>query len=81
MKQVDMLLQYLKEHGSITGMDCITELGIMNYKGRICDIRQLGFPVKTTMETVYNRTGEKRLIARYHLMADIPNPDASEALS
>lgn len=68
MKQLDILLDYLKEHGSATGMEII-QLGIMNYKGRICDLRQLGFEIKTVMETGKNRNGDPTRYARYILVS------------
>lgn len=68
MKQLDILADFLTEHGSATGMDIIN-LGIMNYKGRICDLRQLGFDIRTVMETGENRLGEPVRYARYVLRA------------
>lgn len=68
MKQLDILLVYLKEHGSATGMDIIG-LGIMNYKGRICDLRQLGYEIKTVYETGKNRNGDPTRYARYILVS------------
>ena len=58
MNQVEALLDYLKENGSITGMESITELGIMNYKGRICDLRRLGFDIETKWESATNKKGQ-----------------------
>lgn len=68
MNQAKKLLEHLEEHGSATGMDIIN-LGIMNYKGRICDLRQLGFDIRTVMETGENRLGEPVRYARYVLRA------------
>lgn len=68
MKQLDILLDYLKENGSATGLEIIN-LGIMNYKGRIHDLRQLGFDIRTVMETGENRFGEPIRYARYVLRA------------
>ena len=65
--QVDMLLDYLQKHGSITGLECINLLGILNYKGRISDLRKLGFPIETTWETRINLYGVKKRYARYFL--------------
>ena len=48
--QVDILLDYLKEHRSITGLECIQRLGILNYKGRISDLRKLGHNIETVWE-------------------------------
>ena len=66
MTQCEQLLDMMKTNGSVTGMDCY-EAGIMNYKGRVCDLRRLGFPVKTKMETRVNAKGERKTFARYYL--------------
>ena len=34
MNQCEKLLDYMKSHGSVTGMESI-DMGVMNYKGRI----------------------------------------------
>jgi len=65
--QCEMLLDYMQTHGSITGMESIVTLGIMNYKGRICDLRKLGYPIETTMETKISPDGERKTYARYSL--------------
>lgn len=66
MNQCEQLLNYMKDHGSITGIESIN-LGVMNYKGRIFDLRKMGFDVKTKMEVVTNSQGEKKTFARYYL--------------
>jgi hypothetical protein len=66
MTQCEILLDYLREHGSVTGMDSIN-MGVMNYKGRINDLRRLGYPIKTVMESKVNAKGEKKTYARYIL--------------
>ena len=71
MSQVDILLDMFRENGSVTGMDCIAE-GIMNYKGRVADLRALGFPIKTVYEDSVNRRGKKSRYARYVLESEIP---------
>lgn len=50
--QCEKLLDYMKEHGSVTGMESIMQLGV---------------PIKTTMGTVTNAQGEKKTFARYSL--------------
>lgn len=42
-------------------------LQILNYKGRICDLRQLGYRIETVMETHTISMGEKTTYARYYL--------------
>lgn len=66
MNQCEQLLDYMKTHGSFTGMESI-ELGVMNYKGRVNDLRKLGFNIVTKMETRTNAKGEKKTYARYYL--------------
>lgn len=66
MSQTDKMLDYMKAHGSITGMESIG-LGILNYKGRINDLRKLGVPIKTVMVESTNSDGEKKRYARYYL--------------
>ena len=67
-RQVDLLLDYLKVNDSITGMECINELGILNYKGRIHDLRKMGYTITTKMVTKLDLlTGETKSYARYFL--------------
>jgi hypothetical protein len=62
-----ILLEYLMSHDGITGLQCIEELGIMNYKGRIHDIRKRGYTIKTTYINVPNRRGGYSNVAWYSL--------------
>lgn len=64
--QCTTLLNHMEKYGSITGMESIN-LGVMNYKGRINDLRRAGFPIKTEWETRTNSKGEKKTYARYTL--------------
>ena len=66
MNQCDKLLDYMKANGSISGMESIG-LGVLNYKGRIADLRNLGFNIKTVMVESVNADGEKKRYARYYL--------------
>lgn len=66
MNQCEKLLDYMKANGSITGMESF-EIGVMNYKGRIHDLRKLGFNIEKVMETKTNANGEKKTFARYYL--------------
>ena len=67
MNQCEKLLDYMKANGSITGMESIG-IGVMNYKGRIHDIRKIGVNVEKKMETHVNESGEKKTFARYYLV-------------
>jgi hypothetical protein len=71
-RQVDILLDYLLIHESVTGMECINILGIMNYKGRIFDLRKMGYAISTKMEQGTKRDGTPCVYARY-ILRGVPN--------
>lgn len=64
--QCKQILNMIERNGSVTGMDCY-EAGIMNYKGRVNDLRKMGYPIVTKMETRVNANGEKKTFARYSM--------------
>ena len=66
-RQVDLILDYMVRYGSITGLECIEALGVLNYKGRVHDLRKAGYTIQTKWETGQNRRGEKTTYARYYL--------------
>lgn len=68
MNQCEQLLDYIQKHGSITGLESI-EIGVLNYKGRIHDLRKMGVPIERKMETRTNAKGKKTTFARYYLGA------------
>ena len=68
--QCQMLLDYLQQHGSVTGLQALSELGIMNYKGRIHDLRKLGYTIRTDYITRMNAHGDVKTFAQYTLKGD-----------
>lgn len=72
-RQWEILLDYLLTHDGITGRICMDELGIINYKGRVYDIRKHGYTVKTTFIDVPNRQGGLSKVAWY----SIPEPETA----
>lgn len=66
MKETQCKQNMIERNGSVTGMDCY-EAGIMNYKGRVNDLRKMGYPIVTRMETRVNANGERKTFARYSL--------------
>lgn len=75
-KQCEKLLNYMIVHGSVTGMESINKLGVMNYKGRIFDLRKLGYTIETKYETKMNSHGEEKTFARYILKGVHGNSEA-----
>ena len=71
MSQAREIIEYVKNHGSITTMEAFG-LGITRLASRVHDIKSFGITVNKEMVTVRNRKGEDCRVARY----TIPNiPD------
>lgn len=65
--QNQRILDYIDEFGSITQLDALKDLGVMRLASRISDLRRLGYPIESTVESVRNRYGEKCHIKRYSM--------------
>lgn len=68
--QNDRILDYIAKFGSITQLEALQDLGIMRLASRISDLKNMGYPIISEMETVKNRFGEKCSIKRYRLEQD-----------
>ena len=62
-----MIIEYIKEHGSITDKQASNDLGCRRLASRIHDLKVQGYPIKSEMITVKNRWKEKCRVARYTL--------------
>ena len=67
MSQRERVLIYLKTNGSITALDAMRDLGIIDLAGRVRDLRAMGHDIKSLPMTVKNRFGEPCRIVRYTL--------------
>lgn len=65
--QRDLLLQYLKEHGSITGAEAFEKLGIYRLSARIADLRAEGYVIETIYKQEVNKRGENVTYGEYRL--------------
>lgn len=65
--QKELILDYINEFGSITPLEAIRDLGVYRLASRISDLKKLGYPIATKLESVPNRRGKKSNIARYSL--------------
>lgn len=63
--QTQRILDYITEFGSITQFDALKDLGVMRLASRISDLKRQGYPIKSNVEAVKNRYGEKVHIKRY----------------
>ena len=64
--QNQRLIAYLEEHGHITQLEALMELGIFRLASRINDIKRMGHTVTGNMVEVNNRFGEKVRVKRYY---------------
>ncbi len=67
MNQVEQIIQYLKDFGSITTFESFTELGVTRLGSRIFDIRQLGYELEEEWLTKKNRYGKPVSYKKYML--------------
>lgn len=65
--QCGMVLQYIKDFGSITSRDAFIDLGVARLASRIYDLTKLGYEFDRQTETSLNRYGEPTHYARYSL--------------
>lgn len=65
--QKEMILQYMKDNGSITPVDALREFGCMRLAPRISDLKDDGVEIETVPEFSKNRYGVKVRYARYVL--------------
>ncbi len=67
--QCERILRYMKEFGSITPMDALSNLGVMRLASRISELKKLGIPIQKETVSAKNRYGETVRFAKYR-MAD-----------
>jgi hypothetical protein len=65
--QNEMILRHFERFGSITSLEAINEYGILRLASRVSDLKRLGYPIVSEIETVTNRFGEKVHIKRYRM--------------
>jgi hypothetical protein len=65
--QTERILRHLKDYNSITTWEAIQEYGITRLSARIFDIKDMGYKIKSEIETATNRYGETVNYKRYIL--------------
>lgn len=60
----DIALELISRPGGATGLDII-HAGVLNYKGRVSDLRRRGHAIKTTMTSGTRRDGTPCVYAVY----------------
>ena len=67
LPQCDLIMMYMKDHGSITPLDALREFGCMRLAARIADLRERGHRIESIPESNTNRYGNKIRYSRYYL--------------
>lgn len=68
--QCNMIIQYIKDFGSITQKEAVEEFGCYRLAARIADLKKLGYMFKKEMKTSINRYGVKVSYAKYSLIGE-----------
>lgn len=66
-KQCRRVYDYMNEHGSITQLDALRDLGVMRLASRISDLKREGVAITKTMKSAKNRYGETVSFAEYRI--------------
>ena len=57
MNQRERVLDYMERHGSITSLEAVNDLGVMELPRRICDLKERGIKKKDFLseELIFQR--------------------------
>ena len=67
MTQNDIILEHMKQEGSITSAEAMNRYGIARLASRINDLKKKGYEITTTLVITKTRLGRKCRYARYTL--------------
>lgn len=70
MTQCERILRHLKDYGSITQAEAVTEYGCYRLGARIFDLKARGVPIRSETVTGKNRYGERTSFSRYSLLRE-----------
>lgn len=65
--QCDRILRHLKDYGSITSLEAISEYGILRLASRITDLKRRGYSIISETKKSKNRYGEPVHFSEYRL--------------
>lgn len=69
--QVQKMLDFAAQHGSITNYDAVYRLGILSPTRRICDIKAMGYTVTKQREEIISADGGKKSVVRYFIEGEV----------
>lgn len=67
MTQKERIVKYLKDEGSITALEAVRELGVLQLSARLCELIEDGYDFDKKTESSLNRYGERVYYTRYAL--------------
>ena len=68
--QCDKVLAYMRQFGSITQLEALSDLGCMRLASRISDLRYQGYAIGRRIKTGKNRYGDSVSFAEYYLIEE-----------
>lgn len=63
--QTQRVLQYMRDFGSITPLQAMTDLGVMRLAARIADLKKAGYAISSKTIQVLNRYGQTTSVSQY----------------
>lgn len=67
LTQCERILRHMKDYGSITSLEAVTDYGIMRLASRINDLKGMGYPIISERATGKNRYNETTSYSVYRL--------------
>lgn len=68
--QCEKVLAYMRQFGSITQLEALSDIGCMRLASRISDLRQQGYAIGRRIRTGKNRYGDSVSFAEYYLIEE-----------
>ena len=68
--QCDRILRHMRDYGTISSLEAITEYGILRLASRISDLKKRGYNIVSTTGTAMNRYGEETHFSVYKLIEE-----------
>lgn len=65
--QNEMIIQYIKDYGSITPLEALQEFGCMRLASRIRELKEKGYEINSCIIKSKNRYGKNMHYSKYFL--------------
>lgn len=70
MTQNQMVLNHLKNNGTLTRLEALNLYGISELNTRVCNLRAEGHLIGSTSKSVRNKYGRKVNVSEYYLIKE-----------